>query len=50
MMILPLYSSLLKGPTSLTFRVIQSVVGINSEPNEEINHHFLMWEYVTWSL
>jgi hypothetical protein len=43
----PLCSFLLKGPTSLTFQVIQSVVGMNWVPNEEINHHFLIWEYVT---
>ena len=50
LMTLPLCSTLLKGPTSLIFQLILSVVGMNSVPNEKIIHHFIIWQYVTRSL
>ena len=49
-MILPLCSTLLKGPTSLTFQLIQSVVGMNLVSNKEIIHHYIIWQYVSQSL
>ena len=49
-MTLPLSSTILKGPTSLIFQLIQSVVVMNSVPNEEIIYHFIIWQFVTQSL